>query len=143
MSDDTRPGTGDPAAVERLREEMASLRRQVEGEVRTRSVVIVDEAGTDRIRLSAEGAACRIVLVDGEGFERVMLGADHAHGALHIAGRPNGPGPNRVDVFALDPEDDGGVYVGTELVDAGTSVAGFTAMEGRRPRTWTIHDLHD
>jgi len=143
MSDDTRPSRHDPAAVERLREEVASLRRQVEGEVRTRSVVIVDETGTDRIRLSAEGAACRIVLVDGEGFERLILDAHDAHGALRIAGRPNGPGPNRVDVFALDPEDDAGVYVGAELVDAGTSVAGFTAMEGRRPRTWTSHDFHD
>src|SRR5688572_21785372 len=100
MNDDTRPRRDDPAAVERRREEVASLRRQVEGEVRTRSIVIVDEAGTDRIRLSAEGAASRIVLVDGEGFERVALDADDAHGALRIAGRPNGPGPNRVDVFA-------------------------------------------
>jgi hypothetical protein len=122
---------------------VASLRRQVEGEVRTRSVVIVDEAGTDRIQLSAEGLTCRMVLVDSEGFERVILEAGDAHGALRIAGRSNGPGPNRVDVFAVDPEDEAGVYVGTELVDAGTSVAGFTAMEGRRPRTWTIHDFHD
>lgn len=137
MSDDTRPSTDDPAAVERLREEVASLRRQVEGEVRTRSVVIVDEGGADRVRLSVDGAASRVVLVDAEGFERVVLDADGTHAALRIAGRSTGPGPNRVDVFALDPEDDGGAYVGTELIDAGTSVAGFTAMEGHRPRTWT------
>jgi hypothetical protein len=84
-----------------------------------------------------------LVLVDAEGFERIVLDADGTQGALRIAGRANGPGPNRVDVFAIDPEDDGGVYVGTELVDAGTSAAGFTVMEGQRPRTWTVHEFHD
>ncbi|HEU5152055.1 MAG TPA: hypothetical protein VFU19_16290 [Iamia sp.] len=143
MSDDTRPDGDDPADVEQLREEVASLRRQIEGEVRTRSVLIVDEDGADRVRLSADGDACRVVLVDTDGFERVSLEADGTQGALRIAGRANGPGPNRVDVFAIDPEDDAGIYVGVELVDAGTSVAGFTAMEGRRPRTWTLRDVHD
>lgn len=143
MSDHTRPDRGDPPDVEQLREEVASLRRQIEREVRTRSVVVVDGDGAERVRLSADGDACRVVLVNAEGFERVALDADGTQGALRIAGRSNGSGPNRVDVFAIDPEDGGGAYVGTELVDAGTSVAGFTAMEGRRPRTWTLHDFHD
>lgn len=142
MSDDTRPDRDDPAGVEQLREEVARLRRQVEGEVRTRSVVIVDGAGADRVRLSADGDASRVVLVDADGFERVALEADGTQGALRIAGRASGLGSNRIDVFAIDPEDDAGAYVGTELVDAGTSVAGFTVMEGRRPRTWTLHDFH-
>lgn len=142
MSYDTRPDRDDPADVERLREEVASLRRLIEGEVRTRSVAVVDEDGAERLRLSADGDACRLVLVDAEGFERLVLDADGTHGALRIAGRASGPGPNRVDVFAIDPEDDAGGYVGTELVDAGTSVAGFTLMESRRPRTWTLHDFH-
>jgi hypothetical protein len=136
MSDDTRPPPGDPAAVERLREEVTRLRLQIEGEVRTRRVVIVDEAGVGRIRLSSEGGTCRVALLDPDGFERAALEGDGSHGALRIAGRPDGVGPNRVDVFAIDPEDGQGVYVGAELVDAGNSVAGLTAVESRPPRIW-------
>jgi hypothetical protein len=105
--------------------------------------VIVDGSGADRVRLSADSDTCRVVLVDAEGFERIALDAGGSHGSLRIAGRSCGTGPNRVDVFATDPEDGAGAYVGTELVDAGTSVAGFTAIEGRPPRTWTVDDILD
>lgn len=136
MSDDTRPSTSDPAAVDRLREEVTRLRLQIEDEVRTRRVVVVDETGVGRIRLSADEGACRVALLDSDGFERMTLDADPQHGALRIAGRSDGAGPSRVDVFAVDPEDEQGVYVGVELVDLGNSVAGFTAVESRPPRTW-------
>jgi hypothetical protein len=147
MSDDTRADPSDQqpddhapvdrAAFERLREEVTDLRLQLEREVRTRRVVVADEVGTSRIRLSAEAGDCQVVLLDPDGFERLTLEGCPGHGALRLAGRAELSEPNRVDVFAVDPEDDQGVYVGVELVDAGTSVAGFTVIEGHRPRTWT------
>jgi len=100
-------------------------------------VVVADETGANRIRLSAEAGDCRIVLLDHDGFERLTLEGGPDQGTLRIAGRAEHTGPNRIDVFAVDPEDDQGVYVGVELVDAGTSVAGFTVIEGHRPRGWT------
>jgi hypothetical protein len=105
--------------------------------VRTRRVVIVDEAGVGRIRLSAEGRACHIAVLDPDGFERAALEGDESHGALRITGRSDGVGPSRVDMFAIDPEDEQGTYVGVELIDAGNSVAGFTVIELGQPRSWT------
>lgn len=147
MSDDTRPrpsgdqpddhSTVDPATFERLREEVTRLRLQIAAEVRTRRLVVADETGADRIRLSTEAGGCRIVLLDHDGFERLTLEGGPDQGTLRVTGRAEGTGPNRIDLFAVDPEDDEGVYVGVELVDAGTSVAGFTVIEGHRPRNWT------
>ncbi len=77
------------------------------------------------------------VVYDTWATERMTLEGDPTHGVLRIAGRSSGAGPTRIDVFAIDPEDDGGVYVGAELVDVGTSVAGFTLVESRPPRLWT------
>lgn len=148
MSDDMRPCPADvPArsgteaansAIDRLRREVAGLRHQVEGEVRTRRVVIVDEQGVERIRLSvdADGGCC-VALVDVDGFERTALSADRSGGSLRISARPLGVDPARVDVFALDPEDDAGAYTGIELIEAGNSVAGFTVVESHAPRAWT------
>jgi hypothetical protein len=141
MSDDTRPRPSDepvdPADIERLREEVARLRSQIEDEVRTRRIVVVDNAGVERIRLSTEGDGCGVRLLTVDGFERLTLESDPEHGAHHTSGRSDGTGPTRVDVFAVDPEDGAGAYVGVELIDAGNSVAGFTAVESRKPRTWT------
>jgi hypothetical protein len=149
MSDDMRPSPdgedadrrapADHLAIARLQEELARLRRQVETEVRTRRVVIVDERGADRIRLSASAeSGCVVGLLDPDGFERSALAADLEGGALRIASRPLGDEVVRVDVFARDPEDGAGAYVGVELVDAGTSVSGLTVIETRPPRTWTL-----
>jgi hypothetical protein len=152
MNDDMRrrsqevPGTAhplSPAAFARLQAEVDGLRREIGKEVRTRRVVVVDDAGVERMRLSADKAGCRVVLLAPDGFERLLLEDGEGIGALRITGRSAGSDPTRVDVFAVDPEDEQGVYVGVELVEAGTTVAGFTAMEGRRPRIWTVHDLHD
>lgn len=141
MSDDTRPRPGqepvDPANIERLREEVARLRSQIEDEVRTRRIVVVDNAGVERIRLSTEGDGCGVRLLTDDGFERLALESDPEHSALHISGRTDGSGPTRVDVFVVDPEDDAGAYMGVELIDAGNSVAGFTVVESRKPRMWT------
>lgn len=136
MIDDTRPHPNAPEAIDRLREEVKDLRLQIEEEIRTRHVVVVDEAGVGRIRLSADGGTCQVALLDVDGFERITLVSDAEHGALRIAGRHRGTDPARIDVFALDPEDDQGTYVGLELVDAGASVAGFTTIESHPPRTW-------
>ncbi|HYI61779.1 MAG TPA: hypothetical protein VEW93_08245 [Acidimicrobiales bacterium] len=138
MSDDTLPSTDDLAAVERLREDVARLRLEVETEVRTRRVVVMDASGADRIRLTADDDVCRVVLIDPNGFERLGFEAADAHGVVRIAGRTESDHPSQVDVFALDPEDDQGAYVGVELVDQGNSVAGFTVVESRPPRTWTM-----
>jgi hypothetical protein len=63
--------------------------------------------------------------------------ADGRHGHLAITARRAVDGqPTRVDVFAIDAEDDAGPYVGVELVDRGDSVAGFTVIEGRPPQRW-------
>ncbi|HMJ76554.1 MAG TPA: hypothetical protein VK507_11310, partial [Iamia sp.] len=112
-------------------------RSQIEDEVRTRRIVVVDNAGAERIRLSTEGDGCGVRLLTDDGFERLTLESDPEHGALRISGRSDGTGPTRVDVFAVDPEDDAGAYVGVELIDVGNSVAGFTVVESREPRTWT------
>lgn len=141
MSDDTRPRPSqelvDPADIKRLREEVARLRSQVEDEVRTRRIVVVDNAGVERIRLSTEGDGCGVSLLTDDGFERLTLESDPEHGTLRISARSDGTGLSRIDVFAIDPEDDAGAYVGMELIDAGNSVAGFTVVESRAPRTWT------
>lgn len=153
MDDDMRrrphdvPGEADdplsPEAFARLRAEVSRLRREIKDEVRTRRVVVIDDAGVERIRLSVDEAGCRVALLAADGFERLTLEDGEGLGALRIAGRSAGSDPSRVDVFAVDPEDEQGVYVGVELVEAGTSIAGFTAMEGRRPRLWTVPDFHD
>jgi hypothetical protein len=148
MTDDTRPqpsgertdeGTPlTPAATDRLQEEVTRLRLQLADEIRTRRVVIVDDSGFGRIRLSTdEHGGCNVTLLDPDGFERAVLSGASDGGSLRIAARSHGDGPARVDLFALDPEDDAGSYVGLELLDAGTSVAGFTVIETRSPRTWS------
>ncbi|HMJ75483.1 MAG TPA: hypothetical protein VK507_05895 [Iamia sp.] len=147
MSDDKRLRPQDvpaeavePLSLEsfaRLQIEVTRLRRQIEGEMRTRGVVVVDRDGVERIRLSADEGGCRVALLAPDGFERLALEEGDGHGALHIAGRSERTDPTRVDVFAVDPEDEQGVYVGIELVDGGNSVAGFTTIESRAPRTWT------
>ncbi len=128
----------DTEAFARLQSEVTRLRLQIADEVRTRRVVIVDERGVGRIRLSATaGEHCRVVLLDEDGFERLHLTGQPDGGTLGIAGRSLSGEPTRVDVFATDPEDDAGAYIGVELVDAGNTIAGVTAIEGRPPRTWT------
>lgn len=132
--------------LERLERELTDLRLMVGSQVRTREVVVVDEAGVPRIRLSAadggaEGAdptsSARVALLDPDGFERVSLSARPDIGVVSVAGRSTEGERSRIDVFALDPEDGEGVYVGVELVDRGNSVGGHTLYEGREPHTWT------
>lgn len=77
------------------------------------------------------------MLLDEDGFERLHLTGRPDSGIVGVAGRSSSGEPARVDVFATDPEDDAGAYVGVELVDSGNSVAGFTTIEGRPPRSWT------
>lgn len=148
MTDDTRPQpSGEPAdegppltpaAIDRLQEEVTRLRLQLADEIRTRRVLIVDDSGVGRIRLSTgEHGGYSVTLVDPDGFERAVLSGASNGGSLRIAARSHGDGAARVDLFALDPEDDAGSYVGLELIDAGTSVAGFTVVESRSPRTWS------
>ena len=114
MDDVTSPSSDPgscPCTADALRAELA------EG-VRTRSVTVVDPDGFERIRLTADGDGGHVVL------------------------RTRGPGGDvtQVDLFALDAEDaTDRPYVGVELVDRGTSVAGLALYEGRHPRLWT-HD---
>jgi hypothetical protein len=161
MTDSTHPrsrGVNDPGAPERttpdpesggvvevdaavfaqLRAEVADLRLQLGEEVRTRRVVVVDEAGAPRIRLTASaGGDSQVALLDGDGFERVWITGNPDIGTMSVAARSRGGDPTQVDVFALDRDEDDGAYVGLELIDRGTSVAGFALYEGRQPRPWT------
>lgn len=120
MSDAIRPPT-DPecpvtaADLAAIRAEVAALRAEVRSEIRTGRVVVIDESGFERIRMTADGH----------------------HGHLTVSARRGvDDRPTRVDVFAVDAEDDAGPYVGVELVDRGDSVAGFTVIEDRSPRWW-------
>lgn len=122
----------------RLRAEVADLRLRLEDEVRTRRVVIVDERGAPRIRLTAAADGnSQVALLDGDGFERTRITGRPDSGSVSVAARPSGDDLTHVEVFALDGDEGDGPYVGVELVDRGTSVAGFVLYEGRPPRTWT------
>ena len=60
----------DPAdGVARLREEVRALRADLTAEVRTRRVVVVDESGVERVRVTA-----------GDGVGSVMVRLDRARG---------------------------------------------------------------
>jgi hypothetical protein len=128
--------------LDRLEQELTDLRLAMGSQVRTREIVVVDEAGVPRIRLSATAgdeavpSTCRIMLLDADGFERVSVSALPGIGAVSIAGRTEQEQRSHVDVFALDPEDGDGVYLGVELVDRGNSVGGHTVYEEREPRSW-------
>lgn len=130
--------SGGPAALERLRAEVDGLRSQIEEMVVTRQLVVVDDAGVDRARITTDSEGeCRLVMLDDDGFERVQLTANHHIGTVALAGRAGSGVPTRVEMFALDCDEGDGAYVGVELVDEGNSVAGFVLYEGRRARTWT------
>lgn len=121
-----------------LRAEVADLRLRLGDEVRTRRVVIVDEAGAPRIRLTASaGGDSQIALLDGDGFERVRMTGKPNVGTVSVAARSPGDDLTHVEVVAFDSDEAEGAYVGLELVDRGSGVAGFTLQEGQPPRTWT------
>ena len=133
-------GGVDAAAFVRLQAEVTDLRLRLGEEVRSRRVVVVDETGIARIRLTADEGQCRIVLLDADGFERIALTAKPETGTLTIATRPRSDDPTRIDVFALDADEedpDDVPAVGVELIDTGNSIAGLTLYEGRRPTFWT------
>lgn len=128
----------DAGVLSRLRAEVADLRLQIREEVRTRRVVVVDEAGVSRIRLTAaKDGASQVALLDGDGFERIILDGRPDIGVLSVAGRSRSGHPMKVEVFALDPDDDEGTYIGVELVDQDNSTAGFSLYEGRRAQIRT------
>jgi GAF domain-containing protein len=131
------PGPSADDAVARLRAEVTDLRLRLEDEVRTHRVVVVDDAGIGRIRLSTTtDGESRVTLLDADGFERVRIGAQPDRGVVTIACRTQHDHPTRVEVFALDPETPDAAYAGVELIDRGDSVAGFVVYEGRPPRQW-------
>lgn len=123
--------------VAHLRAELADLRLRLDEEVRTRRVVVVDERGAPRIRLTASaGGDSQIALLGADGFERVRVTGKPNTGAVSVATRSPGDDLTQVEVFALDGDEDDSAYVGVELIDRGTSVAGFALYEGRPPRAW-------
>ncbi len=145
MSDDTQaplgPGSEGGAASDDGRgrgRPVASTRESVGDEVRTRSVVVVDEAGVGRVSIGASASDGGVIsFLDGDGFWRIHITASVERGAVSIATRaPNGE-PTRVDVFGLDPDGPDAAYVGVEVIDRGTSVAGIALQEGRAPQVWT------
>lgn len=134
---DRQPGPDDDA-LSRLRAEIADLSLRLETEVRTGRVVIVDEGGTARIRLTAStDGGSQIVLLDADGFERVRIAGEPDRGIVSVACRPSGADTTQVDIFGLDADETDAAYTGVELVDRGNSVAGFALYEGRVPLAWT------
>lgn len=139
---DDEPRRSDRAALARLEAEVVGLRSQIEEMVVTRQLVVVDDAGVDRARITADSAGeCRFVMLDDDGFERIQLMAKPYIATVSLVGQAEAGEPTRVEMFALDFDEGDGAYVGLELVDNGNSVAGFVLYEGRRARTWTEADL--
>ena len=130
------------AALAAVQADLEALRAELAGEVKTRSVVLVDGEGVERVSVAAGADATEVVVSDPDGHERIRLVASRAEGHLRIRSRAAGDtgDPTQVDLFALDPEDaDDHPYVGLELIDRGTSAAGLSLYEGHPPRLWT-HD---
>lgn len=131
------PARVDPVAFERLQQEVTNLRLQMGDEVRTGRLVVVDEAGIARARITAEsGGDCRFVLLDADGFERVSLRGLDEVGAIEVAARSRSGEPTRAAVVAHDPSDGDGCVVGLYLMDRGNEVAGLHVFEERRADVW-------
>ena len=109
--------------------------------LRTRRLEVVDEDGIPRIRLTASvDGGGRIDLLDADGFERITISGAPDRGAVTLTARPDPDSdahPTRVELFALDPEPPDRAYVGLELIDTGTTVAGFALYESHPPHPWT------
>lgn len=132
------PAQVDPVAFERLQREVTDLRLQIGDEVRTGRLVVVDEAGIARARITAQsGGDCRLVLLDEDGFERVSLRGLDEVGAIEVAARSRSGEPTRASVIAHDPSDGDGCMVGLYLTDRGNEVAGFHVFEERQADVWT------
>lgn len=128
----------DPAAFARLEMEVTRLRLQMAESVRTRGLVIVDQAGVARARLgAAPDGGCRLVLLDEYGFERIGLMAGPGIGVLDLAGRNGTEHPTRVRLYAHDPVDGDGCAIGLHLVVQGNAAAGLEVVEGRSTHVWT------
>lgn len=104
-------------AIAGLRREVAALRAELAEEVRTRSVVVVDA----------------------DGYERVRLRAETTYASVSVNSRSDSGERTCTEVFALDPDGADGAYVGVELIDRGNSMTGYALYEGARPRLWTEH----
>jgi GAF domain-containing protein len=107
--------------------------------LRTRRLEVVDEAGVPRIRLTASADdGGQITLLDPDGFERITISAAPDRGAVTLTARTDPDAhPTRVELFALDPEPPDLAYVGFELIDTGTTVAGFALYQSHPPHPWT------
>jgi hypothetical protein len=124
MSNDPGPPPDEDDLGRRLRElaarvgwleiEGARLRTAIEEQVRTRRVVVVDDAGRERIVLAAHGR-----------FGHVTVVAASA-----------GDDTTAVELFATDPVDGDGAEVGVAVIDEGDVVATLNVFEGRRAGLW-------
>ncbi len=128
----------DPVAFERLQQEVTDLRLQFGQEVRTRRLVVVDEAGIARARITAaSGGDCMLILLDEDGFERISLKGLAEVGAVEVAGRSRSGERTRVELVAHDPADTDGCMVGLCLVDRGNEVGGVHVFEEQEAHVWT------
>jgi hypothetical protein len=132
---ETDPDGNDPAAappvlvaeLERVAAEVAAVReelrdlqaRQVES-VRTRSLVVVDA----------------------DGFERVVIAGRGRHGHLTMNARAPEGRSVCAELFANDPAEGAGAHVGVALSVAGDVVSAFEVMQGRRPSMWVESTGH-
>jgi hypothetical protein len=102
------------ASVRWLQDELTDLRALLATELRTRRVVVVDEAG----------------------FERIVLAAHEKYGHVTVFAAAPGRASTCVELFVTDRVDEDGAEVGVALVDAGDTVATLNAFTGRRARLW-------
>ena len=97
---------------------LASLRRALAAEVRTR----------------------RLVVAELDGFERVVAEATGGVGAVTVRTRAAGTGTVGVEVFAADPLGNDPAHVGVALLDGGDVVAAVDLVSGRPAMVWLAGD---
>lgn len=103
------------ATVVEVRARLRRLHGQLDHEVRTRRVVIVEH----------------------DGFERAVLEAERSFGALTVRARSASPGTVAVELFAADARDGEPAHLGIALLDAGDVVAAVDVLAGREAMVWT------
>ncbi len=94
--------------VARIRAAVEDLRSDLSDEVRTRSIVVVDD----------------------EEFERVVIAARAQHGSVSVYGRSPLDRSTCAELFANDPIDGDGAHAGVSIIDEGEVVAALEVLHG-------------
>ncbi len=89
-------------------------------------------AAVDEIRLglSTEVRTRSVVVVDHDGFERIVMASRADHGAVSVYGRSAPGGSTCAELFANDPIDGDGAHAGVSITDSGEVVAVLEVLHG-------------